>query len=91
MHVNSPSLSLSSTPSPSPAQVHGELYVRWVQAGALSPIFRAHGFRAVNIEKRFWRFDEVRLALTTFTLTTTPHPHPFLDIMSVALTPTLIL
>ena len=38
--------------------VEGELYVRWVQAGAFSPIFRAHGFRATNIEKRIWRFDD---------------------------------
>ena len=38
--------------------VEGELYVRWVQAGALSPIFRAHGFRDANIEKRFWLFAD---------------------------------
>ena len=35
-----------------------ELYVRWIQFGALSPIFRSHGFRATNIEKRFWIFDD---------------------------------
>ena len=33
-----------------------ELYVRWVQFGALSPIFRAHGFRRPDIVKRFWHF-----------------------------------
>ena len=38
--------------------VEPELYVRWVQFGALSPIFRAHGFRATNIEKRFWLFGD---------------------------------
>ena len=31
-----------------------ELYVRWVQFGALSPIFRAHGFRRPDIEKRLY-------------------------------------
>ena len=36
-----------------------ELYVRWVQFGAFSPIFRSHGFRATNIEKRFWMFGDV--------------------------------
>ena len=35
-----------------------ELYVRWVQLGALSPIFRAHGFRASNVEKRMWRYPD---------------------------------
>ena len=38
--------------------VEGELYVRWVQAGALSPILRAHGFRATNVERRFWLFGD---------------------------------
>jgi len=33
-----------------------ELYVRWIQLGALSPIFRAHGFRNTDIEKKFWAF-----------------------------------
>ena len=35
-----------------------ELYVRWIQFGVLSPIFRSHGFRATNIEKRFWLFGD---------------------------------
>ena len=34
---------------------YGELYVRWFQFGAFSPIFRAHG---TNIPREIWRFGE---------------------------------
>ena len=39
-------------------RVEPELYVRWVQLGSLSPVFRAHGFRDPLHERRFWLFDE---------------------------------
>jgi alpha-glucosidase (family GH31 glycosyl hydrolase) len=34
----------------------GELFVRWVQFGAFSPIVRIHGFRSAAIEKRPWHY-----------------------------------
>ena len=33
-----------------------ELYVRWIQWGAFSPIFRPHCTRSVNIDRRVWLF-----------------------------------
>ena len=48
--------------------IDAELYTRWVQFGALSPVFRAHGFRSADIVKRFWlypphHFEAMRDAL----------------------------
>ena len=44
-------------------QVHDpELYLRWVQLGVLSPIYRAHGYRSTDIERRYWYFTPVHLA-----------------------------
>ena len=36
----------------------GELYTRWIQFGALSPMFRTHGSRAGNNIKRTWFYDQ---------------------------------
>ena len=33
-----------------------ELYTRWVQFGALSPIFRTHATKSPKIERRFWAY-----------------------------------
>jgi alpha-glucosidase (family GH31 glycosyl hydrolase) len=38
--------------------VDGELLVRWVQLGALSPVFRTHGVRDIRVEKRLWYYDQ---------------------------------
>ncbi len=33
-----------------------ELYTRWVQFGAFSPIFRTHATKSAKIERRFWAY-----------------------------------
>ena len=33
-----------------------ELYTRWVQFGAFSPIFRTHAIKSEKIERRFWAY-----------------------------------
>ena len=33
-----------------------ELYLRWMQYGVFSPIFRTHATKASNIERRIWKF-----------------------------------
>lgn len=33
-----------------------ELYLRWMQYGVFSPIFRTHATNASNIERRIWKF-----------------------------------
>jgi hypothetical protein len=38
--------------------VDGELYTRWIQLGALSPVFRTHGSRAPLNIKRLWYYDQ---------------------------------
>lgn len=35
-----------------------ELYTRWVQFGAYSPILRTHGSKHPEQERRFWEFDD---------------------------------
>ena len=37
-------------------RIDPELYVRWMQYGALSPIFRTHSTRDIRIKKDFWLF-----------------------------------
>jgi alpha-glucosidase (family GH31 glycosyl hydrolase) len=37
---------------------HGELYTRWIQFGALSPMFRTHGSRAPDNIKSTWFYDQ---------------------------------
>ena len=34
-----------------------ELYLRWMQYGVFSPIFRTHATNASNIERRIWKFS----------------------------------
>ena len=45
----------------------GELYLRWLQFGALSPILRTHCSKWANLERRFWmfpnHFEEMHAAL----------------------------
>ena len=36
---------------------HPEMYTRWVQWGALSPIFRTHAWRQEFIERRIWKYN----------------------------------
>jgi hypothetical protein len=40
-----------------------ELYVRWVQFGAVSPILRLHSNKDVESERRPWAFDDATLEL----------------------------
>ncbi len=40
-----------------------ELYVRWVQFGAVSPILRLHSNKDVESERRPWAFDDATLQL----------------------------
>lgn len=35
-----------------------ELYLRWLQFGALSPILRTHSTKSLAIERRIWRYPE---------------------------------
>merc|ERR1712130_199956 len=35
---------------------HAELFTRWVQWGALSPIFRTHAWRQEFLERRIWKY-----------------------------------
>jgi len=41
-----------------PGQVDPELYLRWIQWGALSPILRTHGTKNPLAERRIWAFGE---------------------------------
>jgi len=36
----------------------GELYLRWIQSGVLSPILRTHASKISSIERRFWMFPK---------------------------------
>ncbi|MEH0158043.1 TIM-barrel domain-containing protein [Limibacter armeniacum] len=36
----------------------GELYLRWIQFGTLSPIFRTHASKSDVAERRFWKYPE---------------------------------
>lgn len=41
-----------------PGKVDPELYVRWIQWGALSPILRTHTTKNPDAERRIWAFPE---------------------------------
>ena len=36
----------------------GELLTRWMQSAVFTPIFKTHGTKAANVEKRIWRFPD---------------------------------
>jgi len=40
-----------------PGPVEPELYARWIQWGALSPVLRTHTTKHPNAERRIWAFD----------------------------------
>ncbi len=40
-----------------PGPVDAELYVRWIQWGALSPILRTHTTKHPDAERRIWKFE----------------------------------
>ncbi len=40
-----------------PGPVEGELYARWIQLGALSPILRTHGTSNPEAKRRIWAFE----------------------------------
>jgi hypothetical protein len=40
-----------------PGLIDGEIYVRWIQSGILSPILRTHTTRNPDAERRIWKFD----------------------------------
>lgn len=40
-----------------------ELYLRWIQYGVFSPIFRTHASNFPNIERRIWTFENFPLML----------------------------
>ena len=42
---------------------NGELYLRWLQYGVFSPIFRTHGASQANNERRIWKYREFPLML----------------------------
>lgn len=49
-----------------PDSMDPELYARWMQYGALSPVFRTHSTKSKVINKELWNFrDEVYDALTS--------------------------
>ena len=41
--------------------VDSEMYLRWLQYGVFSPIFRTHGASQANNERRIWTFDNFDL------------------------------
>ncbi|MBO4589461.1 MAG: DUF5110 domain-containing protein [Bacteroidaceae bacterium] len=45
-----------------------ELYLRWMQYGVFSPIFRTHATNASNIERRIWKFPNFRQLRETVVL-----------------------
>ena len=40
-----------------------ELFLRWMQFGVFTPIFRSHATNASHIERRIWKFDNFPLLL----------------------------
>lgn len=42
-------------------KVDPEMYLRWLQYGVFSPIFRTHGASQANCERRIWKFDNFEL------------------------------
>ena len=45
-----------------------ELYLRWLQYGVFSPIFRTHGSSQSTAERRIWKFDNFPLMLEAVNL-----------------------
>lgn len=45
-----------------------ELYLRWIQFGAFSPILRTHSSNAANVERRIWKYDNFPLMLEAINL-----------------------
>lgn len=45
-----------------------ELYLRWMQFGAFSPIFRTHATNWENIERRIWKYENFPSLLKTVEL-----------------------
>lgn len=45
-----------------------ELYLRWMQFGAFSPLFRTHGSNYSLIERRIWKYSNFPLLLETVNL-----------------------
>lgn len=41
-----------------PGRVDPELYVRWIQFGAFSPVLRTHTTKNPDAERRIWKFDK---------------------------------
>lgn len=47
------------------SKIDPEMYARWMQYGALSPVFRTHSTKSANIDKEIWNYrGEVYDALT---------------------------
>eukprot|EP00181_Compsopogon_caeruleus_P002931 CAMPEP_0184689156 /NCGR_PEP_ID=MMETSP0312-20130426/30500_1 /TAXON_ID=31354 /ORGANISM="Compsopogon coeruleus, Strain SAG 36.94" /LENGTH=962 /DNA_ID=CAMNT_0027146473 /DNA_START=91 /DNA_END=2979 /DNA_ORIENTATION=- len=44
-------------------KTEAELFLRWIQWGALSPIFRTHAWRVKWIERRIWMYGDMYLKL----------------------------
>ena len=45
-----------------------ELYLRWMQFGVFTPIFRTHATNAANIERRIWVYENFQSLLKTVQL-----------------------
>lgn len=45
-----------------------ELYLRWLQYGVFTPIFRTHGSSQANAERRIWKYDNFPLMLDAVNL-----------------------
>lgn len=45
-----------------------ELYLRWLQYGVFTPIFRTHGSSQANNERRIWKYDNFPLMLDAVNL-----------------------
>ena len=46
----------------------GEIYLRWMQFGVFTPIFRTHATNWSGIERRIWKYDNFPLLLETVRL-----------------------
>ena len=46
----------------------GEIYLRWMQFGVFTPIFRTHATNWPGIERRIWKYDNFPLLLETVRL-----------------------
>lgn len=45
-----------------------ELYLRWIQYGVFSPLFRTHSTNADNIERQIWKYPNFKLMKEAFEL-----------------------